>query len=558
MRECDWFRRCGQLQNGDLIPGYQGPHVTWQVKKHNGELLMPIRRITNGGKASTPSAAPSRRCPCTTLGTEQAEIVLRRYRSWQAAASIPAAFLDAAAISREDADLQRFVRKLQLGPVRVGALGGSITAGHGVVRGSNFTWPHKAAQWLAFIWGQRVEVNNGAKPATGAAFGALCFDTLLPEGADLVVVEYSHNTFETEKMEVLVKTVRARGAALVVLDYSRCCNVPPREPFDAPRGVRFLSMLRRHGVPVLAFEALRGWWMHEADASGESLASYFSRRVRAHDHRHVTEHGHAMMAETVVRLLHVTWLAMRRRGGAREDASKGASEGRAPPPAESSACCASLVEPSAHTDCVIGERLLQYNLAQEDTGYLSPDTRYNLAQEVPGVRAAQEDTDARGGWRYVHEKRDKPGFVSRVPGATLSLSIPSHGPPHLGPRFVHVLYLQSFEHMGVALFSCAGACACDEIVVDAHNAQRVAGNAPVSLETVAPAIEIRYEGRPRSRAVCQLRVRVLPNTTSGEHKFKVTALIVTSRPEDSLGLDDVAHFVDMSSRSDYTAAAING
>jgi hypothetical protein len=274
MQECDWFRRCGRLQNGDLIPHYQGPHVTWQVKKHNGELLMPMH-TSSGGAALTPSAAPARSCPCVALAPAQAERILRRYRSWEAAASIPAAYLDAAAISREDADhgLLRFVRKLQLGPVRVGALGGSITAGHGVVRGRNFTWPYKAAQWLASIWGQRVEVNNGAKPATGAAFGALCYDTLLAGGADLVVVEYSHNTFEMEKMEVLVKAVRARGAALIVLDYSRCCNVPSREPFDAPHGVRFLSMLRRRGVVVLAFEALRGWWVHEADAAGESLAS---------------------------------------------------------------------------------------------------------------------------------------------------------------------------------------------------------------------------------------------------------------------------------------------
>ena len=103
-----------------------------------------------------------------------------------------------------------------------------------------------------------------------------------------------------------------------------------------------------------------------------------------------------------------------------------------------------------------------------------------------------------------------------------------------------------------------------------HDARRVAGQPPVSLETVSPAIEIRYHDgaaqeekaetaeKATALAACRLLIRVLPNTTSGEHKFKVTALIVTSNAEDGLGLDDVAHFVDMSSRSDYAEAAGRG
>ena len=50
-------------------------------------------------------------------------------------------------------------------------------------------------------------------------------------------------------------------------------------------------------------------------------------------------------------------------------------------------------------------------------------------------------------------------------------------------------------------------------------------------------------GRPRDE--CVLRVRLLSNTSSGEHKFKVTALIVTPPRADAVSaVEDVQNFVD--------------
>jgi hypothetical protein len=105
----------------------------------------------------------------------------------------------------------------------------------------------------------------------------------------------------------------------------------------------------------------------------------------------------------------------------------------------------------------------------------------------------------------------------------------------------HIMYLKSYEHMGTARVSCATGCACSPLVLDAHETTR-----RDSLETVAPPLHVH--GQPH--ATCVLRVRLLPETSSGEHKFKLTALIVTPpQPDAVAAVADVQDFVDSSPTS---------
>ena len=82
-------------------------------------------------------------------------------------------------------------------------------------------------------------------------------------------------------------------------------------------------------------------------------------------------------------------------------------------------------------------------------------------------------------------------FPSRFEGA----------PPGARAR-VSLGYLSSYEHMGRALLFCAGACECEEALVDAH---REGGS--VSVDAFA-TVEARPRPRPPQRAPPPLRVWV--------------------------------------------------
>ena len=93
-------------------------------------------------------------------------------------------------------------------------------------------------------------------------------------------------------------------------------------------------------------------------------------------------------------------------------------------------------------------------------------------------------------------------------------------PPTAVPLVAWLGVLCSYAHMGRAAVSCQGACVCAALEVDAHldaSQQRVS---VLHLERVPLELE------PRSTGPCILSVRVLPGTSSGEHKFKVLSLMM--------------------------------
>lgn len=68
--------------------------------------------------------------------------------------------------------------------------------------------------------------------------------------------------------------------------------------------------------------------------------------------------------------------------------------------------------------------------------------------------------------------------------------------------------IQSYEHMGKALFSCVSGCTCSNVTVDGHH------KVPAS---VSAAVHV---GITPARS-CVVQSEVLEETSSGEHKFKV-------------------------------------
>ena len=81
---------------------------------------------------------------------------------------------------------------------------------------------------------------------------------------------------------------------------------------------------------------------------------------------------------------------------------------------------------------------------------------------------------------------------------------------------LELAYLRSYEHMGVAVLRCQSGCECDELQIDAHQEER---SSQVHLQTLFASQSAR----------CVLSLTVAGNSSSGEHKFKVTGLIVSEQ-----------------------------
>ena len=96
-------------------------------------------------------------------------------------------------------------------------------------------------------------------------------------------------------------------------------------------------------------------------------------------------------------------------------------------------------------------------------------------------------------------------------------------------------YLRSYEHMGQATVTCAGACRCLPAEIDAHvppsrDVPRVSVTAvrriAIQLAPNATSGAASSQAAGSDPACCELRIRIGAGTSSGEHKFKLLALLL--------------------------------
>ncbi|EIE27712.1 hypothetical protein COCSUDRAFT_55698 [Coccomyxa subellipsoidea C-169] len=97
--------------------------------------------------------------------------------------------------------LQQFFRKLLRGElVKVVAVGGSVTAGMGA-RYGNESYIQRIHTWLQNLGTEdrpvQIEFTNSAVSATTSSYTSQCVGDFVPEDADLVLVEFSVNDWET-------------------------------------------------------------------------------------------------------------------------------------------------------------------------------------------------------------------------------------------------------------------------------------------------------------------------------------------------------------------------
>ena len=79
--------------------------------------------------------------------------------------------------------------------ITVVALGGSISAGHGVVDPGN-GWVSRVFSWIEDTFpGPKHRLLNRAIPATTSGYISACVPELIPRTTDLVILEYTYNDY---------------------------------------------------------------------------------------------------------------------------------------------------------------------------------------------------------------------------------------------------------------------------------------------------------------------------------------------------------------------------
>jgi len=131
------------------------------------------------------------------------------------------------------------------------------------------------------------------------------------------------------------------------------------------------------------------------------------------------------------------------------------------------------------------------------------------------------------------------GVVALTPGALLRAHVYAHDLGHgssagsdedRAPRswaHIRLTHLVSYEQMGVVELTCAEGCVCAAQQIDAHRTDDIRN---VSI-FVTHSLYAEMVGGEHTDRPCELRLQLLSHSSSGGHKFKVSALFVSRANE---------------------------
>ena len=383
------------------------------------------------------------------------------------------------------------------GRVQAGAMGASITVGHGLTKSSQqFVWPDLLQNALSAIWNASVTVRNAAAAATSADFGALCYDSLLPEPVTVNFIEYGHTTKDARLFEPLLQQTLARQTLPFIVDYvhmakpltfhschlhlppngtqlrrgftrdGRPCNMVSVMPHAIQRLAEINRLFKQYDLPMVSMQPVARWMYKHGKASG---LSYFVAR----DGRHATVHTHRLLAFMVANFLFKAHQQLATTPPKLRNATLPRKKAR------------SLDQEASI--CVFGQQLKEQ------------------------VHTPSAD------WQFVVQN-DKAGFLTTTPGSTLEVQFNStytNSTLYLG-------YLKSYEHMGKVQVTCHTGCTCWPLKLDAHTASHH------SLHSVSRGIMLNAS-RTETRQPCLVRLRVCNETSSDGHKFKLSSLTLASK-----------------------------
>lgn len=458
-------------------------------------------------------------------------------------------FLPADALRRGTANfgsgqrMERLGQKLLAGqPVTVTFLGGSITWGRGGNEGGSFV--RRFSEWLNATWphpGHRI-VNQGLPAVTSALFAA-CYDKV-PEDSDLVVLDFAVNDGHVspngrDKLgysfdggarrgfeQLLRKSLKLPGQPAVALlqffswnatrdkiEVEGIGGVPVGESFfwrtiedelstigayyDAPilslrNAVFHLLREQRHGFRYnVSLHALVDSGAPPEEQEAEKEAQFFWDENHPWDrtgHRAMAELLMSAVSRGVQSAAEAQLAHMARHGGGDSAAAPLPPLPRLAPPMvtdnyEANATSCHLQE---EFEDVIGD--------------------YQGFKFEP--RAPQESTFVAQKW----------GLTATRPGARATLLVDTELgglSGKLAAVQVHLLFLRSWHGMGRALLECSKGCKCEQTELDGHWDREA---------TLTDLYTLQVSPHPQ----CRLRVTVLKETSSGEHMFSVSGVVVSS------------------------------
>ncbi|KAF8069512.1 ASAT1 [Scenedesmus sp. PABB004] len=444
--------------------------------------------------------------------------------------------------------LRRVLRDLSAGrPVKLAVLGGSISWGSAVERGEADWLSLVAARLRAAFPAANVAARNGAVPATPSGWMSLCLEQHLDADADLVFVEYAVNDGHTASaakrrtFERLLRKVLAqpRRPAVVLVQLPTVGQAfarghPRKVGFDATVEDAYAALASYYDLPSLSMRGA-AWRLAELHHHRMNWTHYYGQ---GYDFVHVLEQGHALVADMAMFGLQAAalGLALHPMGatddaelaaplpppmfeGARAGAAGGSGQQQQRPPAPPAAARARRVP--------------------------TPARRAGNWEEVNLLcvhgKAFEGAVSSSRGWAMVNEGdafKPKFGFVTRQVGAELVIPLSVNatrrggGGAGGGRLAVQLAYLRSHAGMGTAVVRCAGGCACGEVLIDAHHAQRTS---TIYLLRLFPAPAPMRNGA----AGCRLSVTVAARSSSGATKFKVTGIMAAELRGDAAdGGDD--------------------
>ncbi|KAI5475802.1 capsular related protein, Esterase, SGNH hydrolase-type domain containing [Pseudohyphozyma bogoriensis] len=184
-------------------------------------------------------------------------------------------------------------------PVRIGIIGASVTAGHGLGMGVHRkqTWEERFFEDFAKMF-PNAKLYDGSSPGMNSAFYSYCFETLLPRDLDMYIVELDINN------EQKAETYGADDALM------RGLLGLPQEPAvmrvsvlalafaDFYRGTMSSIMMSNwFDVPVIS---LRNFLLPHLMENSEEVDTFFSRDTKDNvDKRHIGHMAHRALGDMV-------------------------------------------------------------------------------------------------------------------------------------------------------------------------------------------------------------------------------------------------------------------
>ena len=225
--DCSWFHSCSMQHLG----------IDWGGDSYTSLAVRPAPEAERAAR-TRPRATGGR----SLLTFRSVEERLIRAASPAGRVQLGTSWLDDVQAGRgvvrasTDPSLACFVRAAERRPVRVAAVGGSVTAGlawsvlSGAQLGSNHILFHrKLALWLNEAWPstqRHTSVRNCGLPGAGPAFAALCLQSILQLSVlaakpDLVLLEFAVNAVDKSDvgwLELLLRQLHRAGVATVVVN----------------------------------------------------------------------------------------------------------------------------------------------------------------------------------------------------------------------------------------------------------------------------------------------------------------------------------------------------